>query len=290
MDREIAITGWPARWVDRTLPQLYYYTIALTYVQSAWMLALGARTLFLQYKCRRSLDDDPSNRAAIMASFDKRTIRASRTVFWLTLVYIFHAMAIWLVDACIGFKFLSADASETPYVWDSVLILYVAATLSRMVLGFVAAFVVFPLFQMTFVTWAVTRLIPNRFERASVLGEFLPEARILTTHMTQLWSMVAFFIVAWWPVEQRAMLRVFLAEVAFGSCFAWLDASWAFNYCAHRLESVELASSPGVTEFVRVFGTQAMAVHARQLSSKQTLPKYEDVAHDEKAGLENSPC
>ena len=286
MDREIEMSGWKAEWITREFPALHYYTVALSYVLSIWMLFIGGRTLYNQRKCRRELEHNPSTRTAVLAAHDKRLLSSTRTVFGLSLVFLIHTLAIWTVDAGIGIFFLKTSISDHPYEIDGTFLLELANMTLTFTLYMVAAFVLFPLLQMILVTLVLTRV--HKRNNSRTLSAFIPEARIVSTHMAQLWLMLGYFIVAWWPVEDNSTLRIVAVEAALGSGFAWLDASFAFNFCYKRLADVEFAGNPGVAQLVKLFGSHVKAAHSKPPPIVDTLPQYEDIVTDEKLASEHS--
>lgn len=204
-------------------------------------------------------------------------LAATRCHFVLSNAYLYHSLAIWVIDAGIGVGAIARDVNESPEAYTTQLWLDLAIRSMGMLAIFTAVFILFPAAQMTLAGMFLSRYHKNNPE--GTLAKFIPAARQLSTHMAHMWSILGYLVVIWWPVFERSTLRLILLEAIFGSAMAWLHASFIFNFCSARLENVEVQPLLSVRDGVKLYGQQVYAVHLGK--SDSGLPKYETVAQTE---------
>ena len=108
------------------------------------------------------------------------------------------------------------------------------------------------------------------------LTDFIPEARFLSTHIAQMWCMMAFFGVSWWSPDDdsNSFWRHVMLQACIGSAAAWLEASFVFNFRSENLEDVKVAAG-GVQQILSMFTRTVKAAHTNEKAA--LLPKYEKV-------------
>ncbi|CAK4032822.1 Hypothetical predicted protein [Lecanosticta acicola] len=280
MDRELPVrAAWARAWLTRTYRPLECETLAVCYSVSLVMLFIGIRQLVSMRGARRAIEQDASNRAVIFAASNKRLARATRTQFYITLVYLFHALAIWMVDAAIGIYAIKDDVVANPQSYDLRIWLELAINAVTMVALFSAVFILFPMMQMLGVGYLIAKFHRTN-DTDGTLAAYVPAARIVTTQMSHLWMMLGFFVIAWWPVNESSFTRILVLEASLGSAMAWLHASSAFNFRADHLSAVEVQPLLGVKDGVRLYGKQVYALHLGN-RGVDVLPQYESTAQGE---------
>jgi hypothetical protein len=282
LDREIeAPCLWQTEWLHRSLEPLRNYIIVASYALSLIIIALGITGFITIRRSTKKLVNEPSNRASIFQTMNKKVLRITKGHFYVAHLYLLNVIVITLVDAYVCFRALKDDASENPEAWNTTAVLEISVYCLYLLTVFLAAFTLFPLAQMLLVTSFLAR-----FRKNHDLETFIPEARFFSTHTAQIWSMMSFFVVAWWaPAESHSIRRYIVVQACFGSALAWLEASFAFNFHADKLEQEDLdATSGGVREVLAMFGKTVRSVH-RPAEKKDGLPKYEEVATEEQALL-----
>lgn len=266
MDRDIALSKWQQAWVDRKENILYCASVGTVCVLSGIALLLALRTITRLRKCLQAMHDDPTSRAALHAECNKKTLESLRKQFLISVMYIAEALAIWIIDAAIGVLAIWNDASEVPDAYDTNVWLDIAIQAVSMLAIFVAVFIMFPMAQLMLFSWAYSRSRRNR-SSTSTISALIPEARILSTQLMQLWSMLGFLLVAFWPVFTQTRARLLLAEAVFGSAMAWGHVSFMLNW---RHE--ELADVAG-SNMVLLCGRKALTMYTRE-AEEASLPKF----------------
>lgn len=170
---------------------------------------------------------------------NKKVLRVTRGHFYVANVYMLHVLLLAMVDAVICAITLGKDASDDPEGWTKELVLEVALYCVYLLGIFAASFVLVPLIQMLLITWVLAgSSIKNG---KNILSDYIPEARFTSTHIAQIWAMLSFFLVAWWPPAGSYTLWRYVAlQACVGSAFAWLEASFAFNFRSDVLHDREL--------------------------------------------------
>lgn len=144
---------------------------------------------------------------------------------------------------------------------------------------FTLAFVVVPMLQMVLATYLLARFV--RKDQSKSLNDYVPEARLITTHVAQFWTFACLLLTVFWMPTYYTTVRFVALQAAWGSAIAWMDAAFAFNFCAEKLADKDLnLSTNGVREIVAMFGETVKAVHGKG-GEKDILPRYEEVAQEE---------
>lgn len=282
MDRQITGSGWTEQWLDRTLPKLHCETTVVVYAITLASLFVGLRALIRVRRTRKELEANPSDRAAILSDCDKRMAKSTKALFFLSHVYLIHSLALWMMDAGIGVSYIYQDVNANPEEYTAPIWIDLAIQSVGMLAIFLAVFTIFPMLQIMGVAYLVKRNLPKN-SGDGTLSAYICEGRIITTHLAQLWMMIGFCIVSWWPVMENSMLRLVIMEAVFGSGLAWLHASFAFNFRSEALSKVQIQQPVGVSQHVQLYGKQVAASFTNEKS--ELLPKYEDAAQNEKTGL-----
>lgn len=282
MDREIAGTGWSEQWLDRKLTELHCETTVVVYAITLTSLFVGLRALIRVRRTRKELEANPSDRAAILSDCDKRMARSTKTLYFLSHIYLIHSLALWMMDAAIGVSYIYQDVNANPEEYTAPVWIDLAIQSVGMLAIFLAVFTIFPMLQIMGVAYLVKRNLPKN-SGDGTLSAYISEGRIITTHLAQLWMMIGFCIVSWWPVMENSMLRLVIMEAVFGSGLAWLHASFAFNFRSEALSKVQIQQPVGVGQHVQLYGKQVAASFTNEKS--RLLPQYEDATQNEKTGL-----
>lgn len=280
MDHEIDMpTGWMGLWLERLHPELYTYSTITYLVLSMAAVTLGIKSIIHLRRTQSELIADPSSRAAIMSASSTGMTKLNRGQFYIAATYLFLAMAIYCVDTYIGFVALYDDASDNPTVYDRAMILELAIYTVGMLAIFTAIFLLFPLLQVMLAFKLLQRRNPS-----ATLASSIPNARVLTTQIGQIWSVLAFMLMAYWPTYDNATTRILVVEAIFGSAIMWLQLSFALNFRVKQLEGLEAQQLLVSREAIIGYGTQ---IFTRR--EQESLPTYEPVAQgerlDEKSGL-----
>jgi uncharacterized membrane protein YhaH (DUF805 family) len=282
LDREIdGPCGWQLEWLYRSYSPLRTYIIIASYSLSLMIIGLGIAGFLTIRRSTKKLVSEPSNRSSIFNTMNKKVLRITRGHFWVAQLYLLNVIVVIMVDTYICFISLKKDAAKHPEVWTPEAIMEIAIYSIYLLTLFLGAFTLFPLLQMLLAASLLTR-----FKRHHNLETLIPEARFFSTHTAQIWAMLSFFVVSWWPpVESDSTLRYVVVQACFGSALAWLEASFAFNYHSDKLQQEDLdAASGGVRQVLVMFGKTVRSVHT--LSEKaEGLPQYEDVANEQQALL-----
>lgn len=97
----------------------------------------------------------------------------------------------------------------------------------------------------------------------------------MSTVIAQLWCMATFFV-TWSSPDGESFCSTFrfvILQACVGSSTAWLQASFAFNFCADAIEHVDARS--GMQNALNMFKKTAVIVYTNT-SEKERLPRYED--------------
>ncbi|KAK3704397.1 hypothetical protein LTR37_013820 [Vermiconidia calcicola] len=250
--------GWQSAWLHRTLPALQWYT---TIASSASSSSVEARSDWL-----------PTQRFTARYFGHKKTQRIAKGHFFIANIYIVHALVIAVVDAVLCAGALSNDVAAEPELWTRDAILEVALYCGFLLVVFLATFFLVPLLQMLAVTSFLARL-----KGTGDLTDFIPEARFLSTHIAQMWCMMAFFGVSWWSPDNdsNSFWRHVMLQACIGSAAAWLEASFVFNFRSENLEDVRVAAG-GVQQILSMFTKTVKAAHTNEKAA--LLPTHEKTA------------
>lgn len=280
LNEKVEISGWHAAWLERSLPALNTYTELVAWALSFALITLGVtgclgvRRSVFQLK---NSEDNADSRAAAYRNINRRILKVCRANFYISNILLLNILIFAAVDAYVGLVTLSNDATENPERWDSEFTFEVVAYCAYISALFAGALFLAPLAQMVLITWVLGRF--TRKAGGNTLADFIPEARYFTTYIAQIWTMVCFFITAYWPPlnEDTSMKRWLVLQACLGSAVAWLDASFMFNFCARRLVGEDLVISHGrVADIVCMFGRTVKVVHFRKADG-EVLPKYEQL-------------
>lgn len=279
MDHEINMPlGWMGLWLERLHPDLYTYSTVTYTVLSIAAMVLGFKSLFHLRRTQRELTADPPSRAAIMSASDNRMLKLNRGQFYIANIYLFLAMAIYCVDTYISFVAISEDVDDNPTVYDRAMILDLAIYTVGMLAIFTAVFLLFPMLQIMLAFKLLHRRNPS-----ATLASSIPGARILTTNIGQLWSVLAFLLMAYWPTYENATIRILVVEAVLGSSIMWLQLSFGLIFKVEQLEQLEGQQLLGSREMIIGYGTQMFTRR-----EQEGLPVYERVQQvevaDEKSG------
>lgn len=279
--RELPMTPWQEAWFDRTLPELQCETLMVVFILASISLFTGIRALIGVRRSRKELEASPSDRAAILSECDKKMHKSTKTIFTIATVYLFHSLALWLADAAIGVTYIYKDVNANPEDYDAFYWLQLAIQCVSMLALFMAVFIIFPMLQLMGVAHMVKKAARKNSD--GTLSAYIPEGRTLTTHLAQLWFMLGFFVVAYWPVFSMSVLRLVVLEAVFGSGLAWLNASFLFNFRSEVLCKFDFSSPACMSDRVKLYGKNVTAAYTEK---SELLPKYQDEAEqNEKTGL-----
>lgn len=151
---------------------------------------------------------------------------------------------------------------------------------------FVGSFFLIPLLQMLLVTWSLARVKKSR--NCSTLADYIPEARFTSTAIAQMWC-ASSFLTTWTSPDHNGSsgtFRFVVLQACVGSSVAWLQASFAFNFCANALEDIDTGSN-GVQEALSMFKKTATVVYMNKFPQEK-LPLYED--ESSQADILNEKC
>lgn len=272
MERDLEVPEWAQQWLSRTHPRLQSYTLLMTYTLAAILLYTGISTLILTRRDQAAATAEPSARAEIFHKATNRIQSITRRSFFISCIFLLHALAIWCVDAGIGIGAIWNDIDDNPSVWDAAFILELAIRSMGMLAMFIVVFFAFPFLQMLGLGYLLSRSYSEE-------DTYVPGMRVLTTHFAQMWLMLGFFFVAWWPVFEYSTIRLLALEAVFGSGLMWLHASYTFNFCAQPPSQVEVRPLLGLRDGdIRVYGRQLWTMHPEKL---QERPQYDSVARAE---------
>lgn len=297
--------GWPTAWIDRDLPALNLYVLAVITVlcvSTTFTQVCGALRAF---RTSRELKNNPNDRAAISKKIHRNALKVDRTLFMIALVYMANAFLITLVDGFIAAFVLAKDVSEHPEAWDGEMLFYMSLYLVYLLALFLASFVLVPLLQMLAVTWALTRL-----SRHNKLSDYVPQARSVSTCTAVLWTWASLAVVFFWPVlatHGDNPMRFVVLEAVWGSALAWMEAAFLFNYLSHAIGDQELHNGTRVgtvsrpttryssrtrtdkfRQIVSMFAKAAAASFTNK-SKSDVLPRYEETAQGGQVGEEKQP-
>ncbi|KAF2766507.1 hypothetical protein EJ03DRAFT_330001 [Teratosphaeria nubilosa] len=276
MDHDSVIDGWKEQWIQRTLPNFVYYALCMTVGLSMLVGLIAILNIRTMRPLRRELAGmtSASDRAGLYSRFDQCTQTACRRHYAVAWAYVVNFMAIATVDMYISMTALTKEAAEHSDSWTWEAILLVATIVGVSTAGFVASFVLVPLAQMLFATWALNRFAQKN--GSETLSKYIPMARIYSTHAAQLWAMACFLIMAFWPSFDNTPVRLvrwLILEACVGSACAWIDASTAFNFYSDKLEDFELGNTR-LRNILNMFVQTAAAAHMSEKSG-DLLPRYE---------------
>ncbi|EME50328.1 hypothetical protein DOTSEDRAFT_69005 [Dothistroma septosporum NZE10] len=279
MDRELdPPAAWTESWLARTHDGLHIETLAVVYLLALSAAFIGLRALFMLRRCGKDLAADPSDRTQTYLDCTKRVKKCTQRQWFISNIYLLHAIAIWIVDASIGVWAIHNDIVSNPKQYSAGMWIELAFHSVSLLAIFMAVFFIFPLVQVMGIGFLVRR---SGAARASLV-DYAPEVRILSTHIAQLWAMLGFMIIAWWPVFDNTFHRLVICEAVFGSALVWQHISFAFNFRSEQLQEVEVQPLLGVRDGVKLFGQQVIATHTKTADG---LPSYQTVRQiiDEKA-------
>ncbi|KAH9825697.1 hypothetical protein Tdes44962_MAKER00627 [Teratosphaeria destructans] len=279
MDHDTIIDGWKAQWIQRTLPGFVYYSLSMTVGLSMLVGLIAILNIRTMRPLRRELAGmtSASDCAGLYSRFDRCTKIACHRHYAVAWAYMINFLAIAMVDMYISTTALTKEAAELSILWTWEAILLVATVVGVSTAGFVAAFVLVPLAQMLFATWALNRFAQKN--GSETLSKYIPLARIYSTHAAQLWAMACFLITAFWPSFDDTPVRFvrwLILEACVGSACAWIDASTAFNFASEKLEDFELGNTR-LRHILQMFAQTAAAAHTSEKSG-DLLPRYEDAS------------
>ncbi|KAK4634503.1 hypothetical protein CLAFUW4_00056 [Fulvia fulva] len=257
-------------WISRTHDGLRIETLAVVYLLALSAALMGLRALFTLRRCVKDMAANPSDRAQTYADCNERVKKCTQRQWFISNIYLLHAMAIWLVDASVGVWAIYNDVDANPEQYNAQIWIDLAIHSVSMLAIFMGVFFIFPLGQIMVVGSLIRRFGTTR----ATLADYAPEVRILSTHIAQLWAMLGFMIIAWWPVLDHTFYRLVICEAVFGSATVWQHISFAFNFRSEQLHDVELQPLLGVRDGVKLFGQQIVATHTKTVDG---LPSYQAV-------------
>ncbi|SMQ46275.1 unnamed protein product [Zymoseptoria tritici ST99CH_1A5] len=229
MDRDLVLPTWAKEWTSRTHVGLYYASTLIFAVLSITAVVLGLQALIHLRACRTDILKDPSSRMALFAACNKRVRSITKSQLFVAAAFATHAFVLYSVDVAICMAAIWNDASENSDRYTSSLAIELAHDAVGIAAATLAACVIFPLAQV-FLFGALLARSQRRLNPEATLAAYIPEARIMTTHLGQLWSMMAFCLVAYWPTFERTVLRLSLAEAAFATAMVWLHLSYRLTF------------------------------------------------------------
>jgi hypothetical protein len=208
IDKTVAVSGWAAGWISRTSPAFLYYSNLTSYILSLCICVLGIRGFISVRRDGKQLSKcDGVERAVIEKQINKRILKISRGHWCIAVLYLLNAIAISGVDAVIGVMAIKEDVSKDPQSYDQALIVQIVVYCVWITVLFVSTFVIVPMMQMLFVTAVLARFM--RKNGVTSLSAYMPEARLYSTHIAQVWAMITFFVMAWWqPSVSRCDSKV----------------------------------------------------------------------------------
>lgn len=277
LDRQLEVSPslpWGDAWLSRTLPSLQTGSLAVSYTLSLAIITLAFVACFRSRRVHQQIKEDPSGRTTLLKQLNKRLLSVSRGHFYVANLYLLAFFVIAGVDVYVASVSLRHDMKDHSDIWTTAFVLQLVCYMVGLCVLFVGVIVVVPFLQVCFAFWLLTRFA--RKHNANTLIRYIPQARAISTSMAQLWAMACFYIQVW-TSDELGLWRWIVLEAAIGSAVAWLDASFAFNFCAHRLQDKELKlSSTGVRDVVAMFGETMKVMHAKD-ENAALLPKYEVV-------------
>lgn len=277
MDHDIAVPEtWQAEWLDRTYTPLRDYILLSSYALSLSIIGLSIANFLTVRRHSAALLTDPSSRAQTFKTMNASSARIHKGHFSIALLYLLNVIAFTAVDAIICIFLLKDDIASNPSLWDTRMILEVTIYCLYLFTIFIAAFTLFPLLQMLLATQLLARS-SRHANHPTDLDFFIPQARFFSTHMAQIWCMLAFFVVSWWVPndDSHPTLRHLVVQACFGSALAWLEASFAFNFHAEVWVREDLERACGQTgETIAVLKRKFFAVCGKE-SGEGVLPVYE---------------
>lgn len=277
-------------WLDRTSGSLHRETVAFFLLVTGAVIFTNIGQLAAQFRARRQLKQLSADRPAIISLHNAQMHRYTIRIFKLATLFMLHALVIFCIDAALCLTIVADAAgddspSSRSFLSDFLLTLCWVFPLLTMTL------LVAPLLQLALVSYLLARARRAAHASATTLAPYIPEARVLSTQMAYAWALLCFAVVAWWPVasineagddendERNALLRSCLVQVCYGSAYAWLDASFSFNFRAECLGDIDVRHWPGVGGVVRLFARKVVAVHSfsAKKSYSDVLPGYEEI-------------
>ncbi|KAF7186849.1 hypothetical protein HII31_11809 [Pseudocercospora fuligena] len=274
-DRDITISGWQEAWLERTHPQLFQYCTTLTYTLAAISIFMSIRSLLLTRRCRREILEEPSSRASIFATCDKKMLSITRCQFLVSSIFCFNTLAIWLVDAGISVFAVWNDVDSNPEAYTAQLWLDLAIATVSMLGLFIFVFMVFPMIQMMIFSWAFAKYHAKNASFDGTLAAYVPELRTLTTHLAQMWMMAGFLLMAFWPVYFKSPLRLTIAEAIYGSGLAWSHIATMLIWRSEEIANIEIKPRMSVKDAVLLYGQHGMAMPFKK-TGEHVLPKFDD--------------
>lgn len=269
--------GWQAAWLDRTLGPLVLYLTAANFAMSLPVIVIALVGIFTLRRGNARVKNEPSKRTEIASKMHKKLLKLMRALFVLSNMYMLHVLVLTLVDTVICAGVVGQDMASEPEAYTNEFLTEIGLYCIYLVVIFAASFFLVPLLQMLIVTWILTRFRNKHGSHA--LADYIPEARFMSTHIAQIWCMQAFVATGWWsPTSENSLVRYVVLQACIGSALGWLQASFAFNFRADKLEDLNVASG-GVREILRLFGKTARIVHTYG-SAKEGLPRYQDVVEE----------
>ncbi|KAK3670553.1 hypothetical protein LTR78_009521 [Recurvomyces mirabilis] len=278
LDKTVEISGWHAGWISRTLPAFDLYANITQDVLLLSITLLGIYSFFRLRSYGQQLKANPSDRAAIFKRLDATVLRGCRANWYIAMLFFLNALAISGVDAYIGIVAIKDDVNQDPTGYDKQFIIEAAVYVAYITVVFMTTFFVVPLLQMLLVTSILARVMRKR-GLISLSGHML-EARVYSTNIAQIWTIVLFFAMAWWkPSTDASLTRWIMLQAAMGSSLTWLDASFAFNFCFKKIADKDFTIGDGrLTDILRMFADTVVAVHTLEKGNTTSLPVYNDRA------------
>jgi len=271
----IDFSGWRAQWLDRTHEGLYWETMLTICTVGMVSVFVSSYMFYKSIRFYRDLKENPSERAAICAKNDKVMLKGSKAIFFLSNIYLYHALAIWIIDAAIGIFTIAEDVESNPEHYDIQLWLNLAIHSIVMVGIFMSVFIIFPALQMVGMGYLIARS-HRQNSTDGTLSAYVTPARTVSSMLAHLWTFLGFSMVICWPVFESTTMRVICLEAVFGSAMTWLHASYLFTFRGHQFEHVEVQQILGVSDGVRMYGQQIYAVHTGK--GVESLPQHETMS------------
>ncbi|KAK5117661.1 hypothetical protein LTR62_005084 [Meristemomyces frigidus] len=274
LDKSIDITGWHAAWLTRSLPAFTLYTNLTLNTLLFATCALGLATFFRLRSYNSQLKADPSNRASIFSRLDATVLKGCRANWYIAVLYLVNAFAISCVDAYIGVVALKEDVGADPQGYDREFVTEAVLYCAYLTVVFLTTFFFVPLMQMLVVTSFLAGYM--RRKGLTSLARHVLEARVYSTNIALMWTTVLFFVMAWWvPSDDGSLARWIVLQAAMGSSIAWLDASYAFNFCSDRFADKDWTVGDGrVMDIVRMFAETVKAAHTVEKGGEDVLPLH----------------
>ncbi|EMC93439.1 hypothetical protein BAUCODRAFT_240492 [Baudoinia panamericana UAMH 10762] len=198
-NRELEVTGWQAGWLSRDTPAFDMYVG----VFSATILVFTLGSVFLISRRQRQvlgrLESKLGKEAATAQAVRYGMRHGDRRNWIYAVVLLMQVPAIASVDAYIAIVAAKEVVEDGSQVFDVSAIVEIVTYCIYTLAAFTGAFVLAPVLQIAATNWLLSRWARKR--GITDLSEYRPQARLYSTQLAMLWSLLCFAVtMVWSPI------------------------------------------------------------------------------------------